>query len=92
MSRSVNIDPTTDSRIKETAEASLREIFDELVEGIPEEVLSNWQAVALMFYTNGFIHGGIEAVSNEEFREDIELMLDEIKFQREQWEKENGNG
>lgn len=82
----IEIDPTTQKDVLIKA----RELFESLIhemesEGYPIERLdwADWLEIAESFYTNGFINGAMEMLKDEDFKEAVKLMSDEIDYQQE---------
>lgn len=78
------IDPWTEESVMEKVRHSFEETMDSLVEDVGIGTLSSldYYYLAELFYTNGYIHGAMLATSNTDFRDDIDLMNDEIEYQK----------
>lgn len=83
MSKHIVIDPWTEKNIEERTRKSFLEILCAISEDTGLESLDDLdtQDIAEVFYTNGYIRGAIDVLKDEKFRDDIELMNDEIDYQ-----------
>lgn len=83
MSRTVFIDPETEGKLEERIRRSFHEILQAIEEDTGLESLDelDMQDIAEVFYTNGYIRGAIDAVKDPDFRDDVELINDEIDYQ-----------
>ena len=82
MSRKLYIDPTTEREFEEAA----RQAYSSLMESIDVEDLedADLQDIAELFFYNGFMSGCLKMHTDEDFRETVLVLSEEVKMQTEQ--------
>lgn len=81
MSRKLYIDPTTEREFEEAA----RQAYSSLMESIDMEDLeyADLQDIAELFFYNGFMSGCLKMHTDEDFRETVLVLNEEVKMQTE---------
>ena len=81
MSRKLYIDPTTEREFEEAA----REAYHDLLDSIDVEDLedADLQDIAELFFYNGFMSGCLKMHADEDFRETVLVLDEEVKMQTE---------
>lgn len=81
MSQKLYIDPTTEREFEEAA----RQAYSSLMESIDVEDLEDldYQDIAELFFYNGFMSGCLKMHTDEDFRETILVLNEEVKMQTE---------
>lgn len=90
MSGIIYIDPQTMDEVTDAALADFDDTLNDMLDNgeCDDFDLVAWQEIARQFYVNGYVHGAMEALSNEDFADSISLMDEEVKYQREQEDKQ----
>ncbi len=81
MSSKLYIDPTTEREFEEAA----RQAYSSLMESIDVEDLEDvdLQDIAELFFYNGFMSGCLKMHADEDFRETVLVLNEEVKMQTE---------
>lgn len=81
MSMKLYIDPTTQREFEEAA----REAYHDLLDSIDVEDLedADLQDIAELFFYNGFMSGCLKMHADEDFRETVLVLDEEVKMQTE---------
>lgn len=82
---SIHIDPETQDSIIACGMADFDASVEQFIASNPHLDFDSvsWIDIAQQFFINGYISGALEAISNQDFKESIELMDEEIKYQQE---------
>ena len=81
--RAYDLDPYTRREVFQAAFSSFEQVLKVMEKDYANlEEEPDWRAVARVAYVNGFINGSIAATTNEDYKETVSLMNDEIAYQK----------
>ena len=83
MENTFDIDPITKKEIFEAAEKGFAEMLQTMESDGTEYFMMDWRDVAKLCYSVGFIHGCIGSSTDENLKETVFVMNEEIRMQKE---------
>lgn len=83
MEKTIDLDPITKKEIFNAIEKGFAELLQTMESDSTEYFMMDWRDVAKQAYTTGFIHGCIGSSTDENLKETVFVMNEEIKMQRE---------
>lgn len=83
MEKTFDIDPITRKELFDAALKGFCEMLQTMESDSTEYFMMDWRDVAKQAYTTGFIHGCIGSSTDENLKETVFVMNEEIKMQRE---------
>ena len=84
MSNLVTLDPVTQRQVLIRATDNYHKVINRIVAEMGEEIFCTmgWEEIAQLFFYQGFTNGAIATVADDEFRDTVALMVDEIEYQK----------
>ena len=83
MENAFDIDPITKKEIFKATEKGFSELLQTMESDSTEYSMMDWRDVAKLCYSIGFIHSCIALTNDENLKETVFVMNEEIKMQRE---------
>lgn len=83
MSRKLYIDPTTQQEFEEAARQAYHDLLDSIDPEDYEDEDLDYQDIAELFFYNGFMSGCLKMHADEDFRETVLVLDEEVKMQTE---------
>lgn len=80
----ITLDPITQKQVILRATDNCNKVIKRIMIEMGEEILCTmgWEEIAQLFFYQGFTNGAIATVADDEFRDTVALMVDEIEYQK----------